>query len=140
MSQCTAKKRRGRTKTPPRRVKSEQIFAISTMIPIWTGSRIAYGTSPEYQRSIGGSHGTPKNATIAWPATRSTNSASRIQSSAAKSPMLLGEVHALVVPVPLALVELLRVVLAFQLQEFRHLREARVDLAAQRIAVVRRVV
>ena len=25
---------------------------------------------PEYQRSIGGSHGTPQNATIAWPADR----------------------------------------------------------------------
>src|SRR3954462_2233702 len=77
-----AKKRRGRTKTPWRRVKSEQIFAISAMSAICAGSSSAYGTRPEYQRSIGGNHGTPQNATIAWPATRRTKSASRVQSRA----------------------------------------------------------
>src|SRR3954465_7282662 len=76
-----AKKRRGRTKTPWRRVKSEQIFAISTTIAICAGSSSQYGTRPEDQRSIGASHGTPQNATMAWPATRRTKSASRVQSS-----------------------------------------------------------
>src|SRR5262245_4393823 len=103
---------------------------------------------PEYQRSIGGSQVTPKNATIAWPATRSTNSPSRIQSSATIRPektwsvpvLLVGEEHALVVPVPLALEELFRFVRALELKDLVHLRIAGVDLAAQRVAVVGGVV
>src|SRR5687767_11331640 len=43
-------------------------------------------------------------------------------------------------PVPLALVELLRIVLALELEELLELGIAGVDLAAQRVAVVGRVV
>src|SRR6185295_15939325 len=100
--------------------------------------------SPEYQRSIGGSQVTPQNATIAWPATRRTKSASRVQSRAIterrKPGSLVPEEHPLVVPVPLALEELVGIVLALELEEFRHLRVAGVDLAAQGEAVVGGVV
>src|SRR5688500_10886262 len=54
--------------------------------------------------------------------------------------LLLRKIHALVVPVPLALVELVRVVLALELEEVLHLREAGLDLALQRVAVIGRVV
>src|SRR5688572_1415870 len=91
--------------------------------------------SPEYQRSIGGSQETSARATRAWPATLKTKSASSAQSR------LLGRLkHLLVVPVPLALEQLLRVVLALELEELLQLREARVDLAAQAVAVVGRVI
>src|ERR1051325_10956598 len=159
------------------------------MITICAGSSSGEGKRPEYQRSIGGSHGAPPNATIAWPATRRTNSVSSAQSrgttksgtdhdylccsstaNSSDSPFTLfrsypcessgsgfdrggnkrglslisglfvAKVHALVVPVPLALEELVRVVLALELEELRHLRVAGVDLAAQRVAVVGGVV
>src|SRR5262245_61012723 len=103
--------------------------------------------SPEYQRSIGGSHVTPQNATIAWPATRSTNSASSDQSSGTTNQgqttflgLLVPKVHALVMAVPLALEELVGIVFALELEELRHLRIAGIDLAAQRVAVIGRVV
>src|SRR6185295_19811056 len=100
--------------------------------------------SPEYQRSIGGSQVTPQNATIAWPATRRTKSASRVQSRAIterrKPGSLVPEEHPLVVTVPLALEELVWIVLALELEEFLHLRIAGVDLAAQGEAVVGGVV
>src|SRR5215813_4892419 len=102
---------------------------------------------PEYQRSIGGSHGTPQNATIAWPATRATNKISSTQSSGTTNQgqttficLLVPKVHPLVVPVPLALEQVVRVVLALELEELRHLRIAGVDLAAQRVAVIGGVV
>src|SRR5688500_15568108 len=96
---------------------------------------------PEYQRGIGGSQETPKYATRNCPATLSANSASSAQSAALsprgslfRSPFR--KVHPLVMPVPLALEELLGVVLQLQLEELLHLREAGVDLAAQGVAVV----
>jgi hypothetical protein len=74
-----AKKRFGSKKNPRRRVKSRQIFAISTMMRSCAGSRYSYGIKPEYQASIGGRNRTSKKATSAWLATRSTNKVNRIQ-------------------------------------------------------------
>src|SRR5918995_490137 len=91
--------------------------------------------SPEYQACMGGRNRTSRNATSACPATRRTKSAN----SAHRSKLLL-LVHPFVVPVPLALEQFLRVVLELELQEILQLRKAGVDLAAQRVAVVGRVV
>src|SRR5687767_5678248 len=91
--------------------------------------------SPEYQTCIGGRKRTSRNATSACPATLRTNRASRIHK---RTLFLL--VHPFVVPEPLALEELLRVVLELELQEILQLGIAGVDLAAQRIAVVGREV
>src|SRR5918996_989624 len=87
---------------------------------------------PEYQRSIGGSHCTSKKATRNWPKTRRTKSAVSAQRKLA----LLK--HLLVVPVPLALEELLFVVLALELHHLRQARVAGLDLAADGVAVVGR--
>src|SRR5688572_12604856 len=53
---------------------------------------------------------------------------------------MLEVVHPLVVAVPVALEELVLVVLALEPEEIAELREAGVDLVAQRVAVIRRVV
>src|SRR5687768_18154548 len=90
---------------------------------------------PEYQASIGGSHVTPKNATSICP---STLKAKRARS--AQSRRLLFLKHPFVVPEPLALEQLLRVVLELELEEFLQLRVAGVHLAAQAVAVIGRVV
>src|SRR6185295_13613449 len=90
---------------------------------------------PEYQASIGGRNFTSKKATSAWPRTLSTNRPRRAHNNG-----LLLFVHSLVVAVPLALEQLLRVVLELELEEFGHLREAGVDLAPQAVAVIGRVV
>src|SRR5205823_4150494 len=47
--------------------------------------------------------------------------------------------HVLVVPVPVALEQLFRVVLALELEEVGKLRVAGVDLATQRVPVIRRI-
>src|SRR5512145_2837890 len=80
---------------------------------------------------MGGRKPTSKKATSTCPATRSTNRPNRNQS---RSSALL--VHPFVVLVPVALEELLRVVLELQFEKFLHLREAGVDLTAQGVAVV----
>src|SRR5687767_14529883 len=90
---------------------------------------------PEYQASIGGSHATPKNATSICPRTLKAKRA-----RSAQSRTLLFLKHPFVVPEPLALEQLLRVVLELELEEFLQLRVAGVHLAAQAVAVVGRVV
>src|SRR5919106_2009843 len=90
---------------------------------------------PEYQASIGGRNATSKKATSAWPATRRTNRASNAQRSRLR---LLK--HPFVVPIPLALEQLVRIVLALELEELLQLRVAGIDLPAQRVAVVGRVI
>src|SRR3954464_10140653 len=117
------------------------------MSAICAGSSSEYGTRPEYQRSIGGSQGTSQNATIAWPATRRTKSASSVQSRAISATrirdrprLLVPEEHPLVMAVPLALEEVVGIVLALELEELRHLRVAGFDLAAQGKAIVGGVV
>src|SRR5688572_29888840 len=90
---------------------------------------------PEYQTAIGGRKGTSSRATRTWPSTLAAKSANRTHKR--RSALL---VHPFVVPVPVALEKLLRVVFQLQLQELLHLGEAGVDLAAQSVAVIGREV
>src|SRR5918992_92140 len=91
--------------------------------------------------SWGGRKCTSRKTTSACPTTRSRNAMNRIQRRAVSGyPPSFILVHPFVMPVPLALEKFLRVVLQLELQEFLHLREAGVDLAAQPVAVVGREV
>src|SRR5712691_5408383 len=140
-----AKKRRGATKIPLPRAKSTQIFTITAMMTSCAGSRISYGRSPEYHSCIGGRNSAPKNATSAWPATRSANRASKTQRSGARPRDASGAAisareHFPVVSVPVALEDFRGIVLALELEELGELRVAGLDLLARRVLVVGRVV